>query len=229
MEHPRAWLVDVYDTVLSVDFGAVVREGARRVGVDPLRFMAASRAEDGGAMVSPTGMADAVPRILRRCGVDPADGLAESLLAAYPALMREHCTMHKDAVDFLHRLRAAGTPTAFVSNCAEDTRPLLADLGLDRLVDVLVLSCELRAAKPAPAIYAHALAALAALDVPAERAVMLDDQARYCQGAVEAGLSAVRIVRPAAGHDGSPDPAHPLLVGHPAHIPVVATCASLEP
>ncbi|MBI4939360.1 MAG: HAD family hydrolase [Actinobacteria bacterium] len=226
MEHPRAWLVDVYDTVLSVDFGAVVREGARQVGVDPLRFMAASRVEDGGAMVSPTGMADAVPRILRRCGVDPAAGLAETLLAAYPALMREHCTVHEDAVDFLHRLRAAGSPTAFVSNCAEDTRPLLADLGLDRLVDVLVLSCELRAAKPAPAIYSHALAAL---NVPAARAVMLDDRTTYCQGALDAGLSAVRIVRPAAASGSAPDPTHPLLEGHPAHIPVVTTCAALEP
>lgn len=226
MQHPRAWLVDVYDTVLSVDFAAVVREGARRVGVDALRFMAATRVEDDGAMVSPTGMADAVPRILRRCGVDPADGLAESLLAAYPALMREHCTVHEDAVDFLHRLRAAGSPTAFVSNCAEDTRPLLADLGLVRLVDVLVLSCEVRAAKPAPAIYAHALALL---DVPAERAVMLDDRVSYCQGALDAGLSAVRIVRPAAGPGGAPDPAHPQMAGHPAHLPVVTTFAALQP
>lgn len=226
MDHPRAWLVDVYDTLLSVDFQAVVAAGAARVGVSPLRFLAAARAEDDGAMVSPTGIADATPRILARCGSEPDDALVAELIASYGALMREHCTVHADAVEFLHRLRAAGAPTALVSNCAEDTRPLLVDLGLDRLVDVLVLSCELRVAKPDPRIYAHALAAL---DVPAGRAVMLDDQVRYCQGALDAGLSAVRVVRPAAGPDGAPDPAHPLMAAHPPHLPAVTTCAALTP
>ena len=226
VDHARAWLVDVYDTVLSLDLRAIVTAGAERVGVSPLRFMAAARAEDDGAMVSPTGIADATPRILARCGLEPDDALVAELIACYAVLMREHCTVHPDAVDLLHRLRAAGAPTALVSNCAEDTRPLLVDLGLDRLVDVLVLSCELGVAKPDPRIYAHALAAL---DVPAERAVMLDDQVRYCQGALDAGLSAVRVVRPAAGPDGAPDPAHPLMAGHPAHLPVVATCAALVP
>jgi FMN phosphatase YigB (HAD superfamily) len=60
------------------------------------------------------------------------------------------------------------------------------------LVDALVLSCEVRAAKPAAAI------SRSALDQPgvaADAAVFVDDQPRYCAGATALGISVVQIVR----------------------------------
>ena len=44
-----------------------------------------------------------------------------------------------------------------VSNCMENTRPLLADLGVSELADAMVQSCEVGCAKPDARIYHHAL------------------------------------------------------------------------
>jgi FMN phosphatase YigB (HAD superfamily) len=51
--------------------------------------------------------------------------------------------LYDDAIPFLEMLRAYAMATAFVSNCGEDTRPLLGHLGVSTLVDALVLSCEI--------------------------------------------------------------------------------------
>ena len=63
---------------------------------------------------------------------------------------------------------------------------------MDKLVDELVLSCEVRSAKPSPGIYRHALSQLG---VPAEAAVFVDDQTRFCAGSVAVGIRAAQIVR----------------------------------
>jgi len=63
---------------------------------------------------------------------------------------------------------------------------------VDALADALVLSCEVRSAKPAAEIFR---CALDRLGVAAEAAVFVDDQAGYCAGSVAAGIRAVQIVR----------------------------------
>ena len=103
----------------------------------------------------------------------------------------------------LDRLRAPGIKIAVVSNCSENTRPLLVSLGVDVLADALVLSCEVGVAKPAAEIFRCALDQLGG-----------DRGGRpfrrrppgYCAGSVAVGISTVQIVRgeldgkvPAAG------------------------------
>ena len=95
-------------------------------------------------------------------------------------------------IPFLRRLRDRGIKIAIVSNCTENTRPLLVKHGVDVLADTLVLSCEVRSAKPAAGIFR---CALDRLGVAAEAAVFVDDQAGYCAGSVAAGIRAVQIVR----------------------------------
>jgi FMN phosphatase YigB (HAD superfamily) len=65
------------------------------------------------------------------------------------------------------------------------------------LADALILSCEVGAEKPQAAIYQRALDSLG---VPAGAALFVDDNAAFCAGAEELGISALRIVR--AGADG---------------------------
>jgi putative hydrolase of the HAD superfamily len=134
--------------------------------------------------------------VLRDCGSDPDPRQVAELVAADRELQRQLVVLYDDVVPFLESLRAAGMPTAFVSNCAENTRPLLDSLGLSDLVDHLVLSCEVGAAKPEPAIYQLALDRLG---VDPGQAVFVDDQASYCEGATALGITAVRIDR----HGGS--------------------------
>jgi len=59
-------------------------------------------------------------------------------------------------------------------------------------VDALVLSCEVGAAKPSARIFEHALDQL---EVAADAALFVDDNAGYCIGAAGLGLTAVQIIR----------------------------------
>ena len=114
------------------------------------------------------------------------------MVAADREATLELVELFADTVPFLEALREAGIRTAFVSNCAENTRPLLDALGLSPLVDELVLSCEVGAAKPEPKIYQLALDRLG---VEPRHAIFIDDQQRFCDGATELGIGAVRIDR----------------------------------
>ena len=69
---------------------------------------------------------------------------------------------------------------------------MLLSLGVDKLADALILSCEVGAAKPAAEIFQ---CALDRLEVTAEAAVFVDDQPGYCAGSVAVGISTVQIVR----------------------------------
>ena len=94
---------------------------------------------------------------------------------------------------FFTRLREQGILIALVSNCSETTRPLLGYLDVIRLADAVVLSCEVRSAKPSPDIY---LTALDDLGVAAVDAVFIDDQSAFCAGAEAVGVRAIQIARP---------------------------------
>ena len=107
-------------------------------------------------------------------------------------LLLANARLFDDTIPFLRRLRDRGIKIAIVSNCTENTRPLLVKHGVDVLADTLVLSCEVRSAKPAAGIFR---CALDRLGVAAEAAVFVDDQAGYCAGSVAAGIRAVQIVR----------------------------------
>jgi putative hydrolase of the HAD superfamily len=100
-------------------------------------------------------------------------------------------------IPFLRGLGDRGIKIAIVSNCTENTRPLLVKHGVDALADTLVLSCEVGSAKPAAEIFRYALDRLG---VTAEAAVFVDDQPGYCAGSMAAGIRAVQIVR--AGLNG---------------------------
>lgn len=187
-----ACLIDVFETVLSVDQVRHAALLAERAGVSADDFAAAAgrwgkRVSDGRATLS-----EAVAQVLRDCGLDPADDVVAKLVEADRDLILELAVLHDDTVPFLQALRAQGVRTAFVSNCAENTRPLLDSLGLSALVDELVLSCEVGAAKPDRKIFE---VALDRLGVPADRAVLVDDQESFCAGARALGMAVVRIDR----------------------------------
>ncbi len=187
-----ACLLDVYETVLTVDNPARLRAIAEAAGVTPaaLReaFAGLSEPLDEGRL----GLADATAQALARCGVEADADRVARLLAQDRVAMRELTTVFDDVVPALRALREAGVRTAFVSNCSEDTGPLLADLGLSDLVDVVVLSHEVGSAKPAPRIFE---VALEGLGVAAGDAVLVDDQPGFCEGAAAVGIRAVRIDR----------------------------------
>ena len=185
-----ACLLDVYDTVLSVDMARHMAELAVRAGVEPATFAAAVRPWGSAVVDGRATIGGALEEVLWGWGRDR--GQAAPLVAADRALLRKLAVVPVDTVPFLMRLRERAVPTAFVSNCADNTRPLLDALGLSNLVDELVLSCEVGAAKPEPRIYRIALERLG---VGADETVFVDDQQAYCDAAAALGIQAVRIDR----------------------------------
>jgi HAD superfamily hydrolase (TIGR01509 family) len=188
----RACLVDVFDTVLSVDIATYAGRLARHAGVTPEDFGAGLREWSDRAMDGSATLATAFREVLVGCGLDVDDAGVDGLVAMDRQLLGEMTMLHLDAVPFLESLRERGVRTAFVSNCAENTRPMLAEHGLSDLVDELVLSCEVRAAKPDPAIFELALERLG---MDAGETVFVDDQQRFCDAAAELGIHALTIDR----------------------------------
>ncbi|GAB7184951.1 HAD family phosphatase [Kitasatospora sp. Ki12] len=89
---------------------------------------------------------------------------------------------YPDAAAVLRELRRRGVPVAVVSNIGWDPRPIFRAHGLDELVDSYVLSYEVGAQKPDPAIFETACARLGL--APADVLMVGDD--RTCDGGATA-------------------------------------------
>lgn len=111
---------------------------------------------------------EAYLHVLRESGL--ARHHAEALYAK--VIDPAYWTPYPDTATVLAGLTERGIKTAVVSNIAFDIRPAFDALGVADDVDVFVLSFEVGATKPDPAIFT---AALEQLGVPAERALMVGD------------------------------------------------------
>jgi HAD superfamily hydrolase (TIGR01509 family) len=188
----KAYLVDVYETILDPDFKTRLAALTAFAGVDPdiwhAEWMKGHAERDRGKL----SVAGSLAQTLQACGVDPEPGLVTELVRKDSELMREHCRPYADTIPFLTGLRAQGTRIALVSNCGDTTRSLLDYLGIIPLADVVILSCEIGSIKPSPEIY---VCALEELGVAATDAVFIDDQPGYCVGAEAVGVRAIQMVR----------------------------------
>ncbi|HEY2261453.1 MAG TPA: HAD family hydrolase [Streptosporangiaceae bacterium] len=201
MPRLEACLVDAYDTIVTCDFGPL------RHGVPALAGISVAAWEQEYGLVSlplndgRMSKAQAFRQIMASCGTEAPEDLVAEMVRRDQELLLAHAHLFDDAVPFLTRLRDRDIKIAIVSNCTENTRAMLVATGVDKLADELVLSCEVLSAKPSPGIYQHALRVLG---VPAEAAVFVDDQARFCAGSVAVGIRAAQIVR------GEPDGQRPI-------------------
>jgi putative hydrolase of the HAD superfamily len=117
----------------------------------------------------------------------PLEPLTEALLASlrFPP--------YAEVPGVLRRARELGIRLVVVSNWDVSLHDALAAAGLDRLLDATVTSAEFGAAKPDPAIFAHALelAGVAAAD-----AVHVGDSVEAdVDGARAAGIAPLLVVR----------------------------------
>ena len=98
-----------------------------------------------------------------------------------------------DVAPTLQGLSGRGLKLGIISNWDDRLRPLLSALRLDAHFEVIVISCEVGASKPASAIFE---AAIAQLGVPADSILHVGDSFEAdVQGANSAGLRAVRVDR----------------------------------
>ena len=196
MPRLEACLVDAYDTIVTCDFSPL-RRGVPALAGIPVETWEGEYGQLGPLLNDGRmSKAEAFGHMLATCGVQATDGLVAEMVRRDQELLLANARLFDDVLPFLHRLRDRGIKIAIVSNCTQHTRDLLESNGVADLADVLALSCEVGAFKPAAEIFSYALDQLG---VTARGAVFVDDQPSYCAGAADLGITAVQIVR------GEPD------------------------
>lgn len=187
-----ACLLDAYDTIVYTDFRAYRNELPKLAGIPADAMFREFRRLAPALSVGEISITGAYAQILQACGVEPRPGLVRALADKSRELLLLSGRLYDDVLPFLRMLRARGIKVAIVSNCDENTRDLLVELGVAALADALVLSNEVGAAKPAAEIYQYALDKLG---VGPDTALFADNNATFCGGAAALGIRAVQVVR----------------------------------
>ncbi|MFC7620571.1 HAD family hydrolase [Microlunatus sp. GCM10028923] len=198
MTEVRAVLLDLYRTLVEVDFDAALDELVALSGLSRADWVAGIRANAEALTIGAVTLELAFASTFRLAGREPRDLAA--LVRRDSEVLVERATLYPDVRPFLAELRRRGIGTALVSNCFANTADLLQRFGLTDLTDRAVLSCEVGAAKPDPAIFR---AALAGLGVRPEQAIFVDDRPANCAAAEDLGIAAVQIDRGDAGIPGA--------------------------
>jgi len=139
---------------------------------------------------------DLIAACLRACGhhdpLPPALGPALFNHFAGP----EPWQVYADVLEPLQRWRRQGLRLAVVSNFDQRLLPLLEHLGLATLLDAVVVSSQVGAAKPDPLPFQRALEQLA---LPPEAVWHIGDSPEDEAGARAAGIRCLLIRRPRVG------------------------------
>lgn len=193
--------MDLYDTLVRTHWGQLSERITAELDIDKADLFRAyelTRAARGvGTYGSVRGDMTA---IVEAVGVDPDAELIERLLAMERDFSETGVELWEDSLPVVRELRARGAKTALISNCSHSTRPIVDRLEIDAEFDAILLSFEVGMHKPDPAIYREALRRLG--DVSPDRAVFVDDQPAYCDGAAVLGIETFLIDR---SGDGTPD------------------------
>jgi putative hydrolase of the HAD superfamily len=193
----RAVLFDLYDTLVWSEWPVMRGEIEREFGVDEQTLIRAFVQTRPARSVGTFGSAEGdLKAVLDAAGVEVSSerlrSLSEDRVARFLA---DGVHLWDDSIPALRALRERGIRTAVVSNCDHATRPVVERLGLVEETDAMILSFEVRVAKPDTGIYE---AALRALDVTAGDAAFVDDQVGYCDGATALGIRSFLILREGA-------------------------------
>lgn len=118
------------------------------------------------------------------------------------AQIREpHVELEPWTLDVLHELRRRGIPVVVLSNAWPSLRRYVRALGIDDLVDRLIISAEVGMLKPDPRFFALAIEATGT--APADT-IFVDDGADAVRAAAALGLRALHLRQP----ERYPDEAH---------------------
>jgi putative hydrolase of the HAD superfamily len=204
-----AVLLDLYDTIVWSEWFRLRDQIAARIGGDVDQRLLQKAFEQTrparGVGAHPDVEGDMVA-VLEAAGVTPQPALVRDLVELERVQLSTGVHLYDDALPVVQALRADGVKTALVSNCSHSTRPVVDRLDLGHVFDEVILSFEVRAMKPDPTIYQIALQRLGG--IAPDRAVFVDDQPGYCDGASAVGLATRLILRP---NEDAPADTH----GHP--------------
>lgn len=207
---PAAVLFDLYDTIVISDWSRWTRITADLLGVDgetvDRAYAITRRARNTGDYPDVEAETRAVIEAMGI--VEPPLDLIRSVASAQFEFQRDEIRLEPDVVPVASELRARGVRTALVSNCSHHTVDTVERLGLHGLLDEIVLSFQVRTAKPDARIYELALESL---EVTPHDTLFVDDQVTFCDGARALGIDTRLLIRP---HAAPPEGISPDTNGH---------------
>jgi len=187
------------DVWLRAGWRAAGREGdpAASLGVEAAAQVVAflDRIWEGARVIDPDSRRDVDPIVHRAVFdalIETVPLLDHELAEALYDTMLDMWWAYDDAAPTLKTLHDNGIRTALVSNIGVDVRPVLERTGLAGLLDAVVLSCDVGAVKPDPAIFAQALQRIG---VRPDRALMVGDSWRDDGGAAQLGARVLLLPR----------------------------------
>jgi FMN phosphatase YigB (HAD superfamily) len=201
-------LLDLYDTVADGAWGDLAAIVMDRLGIDRETLFQAFDETRPARSVGAFGSAEGdLAAVIAATGVETDERTIRELVAMELETLPQRARLYEDSLPVVAALRANGIRTVLISNCSHSTRPIVDALGLPAAFDEIALSFEVGAAKPDPEIYR------AALELggggPPDRAVFVDDQVGYCDGAAALGIRTFLIVRDEADPmEGKPSDAN---------------------
>ena len=191
----EAVVFDLYDTLAYLD-GQVIRDTRRELAeiaqVDTQAFMDQWRDTAWERMLGVLGDLDQqIALMLGRLGAHVTPDLVARLVKLENAAWHDAVHLYPQTLPLLRELRQRGYRLGLLSNCSCQAGAVVSALGLEALMDELVLSCEVGLAKPDRAIFEHACRAL---DVTLERTMFVADGAfGELDAATDLGMVAVKI------------------------------------
>jgi putative hydrolase of the HAD superfamily len=155
---PRAVLFDLYNTLVpggtDTERRAVGRAMGSDLGVDPDRYADLYHAAYPQRFLGAFGDLEATVRaIALQAGGDPPPSAVRLAAARRLTLTRRLLWPSGSTLATLDSLRAGGWKVGLVTNCTVETPELWKRTPLASRFDAIGFSCELRVAKPDPAIF----------------------------------------------------------------------------
>jgi putative hydrolase of the HAD superfamily len=132
--------------------------------------------------------------MLGSIGLEPSASLIEAMAGVEQRAWERAVRLYPDTRPALGELRRRGYRLGIISNCSVQAGAMIDYHGLRALFDAVILSFEVGVAKPDPAIYQRACAALEL--APGECGFVADGAGGELEGASVLGLLTVRIDRP---------------------------------
>lgn len=200
----RAVLFDLYETLIGLNderAAAGRAQVAERAGLPADAILAGYLQTLDDRMLGIRGCGAPLEDLAAVLDAAGAPATAPGELAALAdlegRLWAESIVVFPDTVPCLTALRERGMRLALVSNCSSLTRRVLAESGLEGLVDAVVLSCDVGLRKPDPAMLRLALERV---ECDPSDAMLLDDVQGNLDAAAVLGMRTCLISR--GGSDG---------------------------
>lgn len=225
-EPPRGVLFDFFDTLAWIEPSVVEggrRELAWRAGLTPEELAARWRQQREARVLGQAGDLETQLRTMLEAAGRTASAETIAALADLERRTWERAVhLYPDTLPALRELRRRGFKLAILSNCTCQAGAVVYQLGMAELVDAVLLSYEVGLAKPDPAFYQRACAALGV--PPAACAFVADGAGGELEAASALGLRTIRIHRP---HPRHPDDGQ--AVRADAHVRTLAEALALLP